>query len=215
MSNTTQEQTECTTQISLLRHGECEGGHIFRGSTDVALSPQGFDNMLARCEAHQWPWQHVLSSPLQRCKHFAEHVAQEKLLPLSTDKDLREIDFGDWEGQDIANMWQTNEQALLAWGQNPEAFTPPGGELLRDVATRVHHAFAQMLQAHRGQSLLVVAHGGVIRVLLAHILGMPLSQIGRIDIPYASLSQLAAYHYPGRNDVIKLLNLNSLGSINS
>ncbi|PCK08840.1 MAG: histidine phosphatase family protein [Alteromonadaceae bacterium] len=213
MSNNVHEQAECSTHISLLRHGECEGGHIFRGSTDVALSSQGFDNMLARCEAHDWPWQHVLSSPLQRCKRFAEHVAQDKSLSLSTDDDLREIYFGDWEGQDIANMWQENEQALLAWGQNPEAFTPPNGELLSDVAIRVNNAFAQMLQIHRGQQLLVLAHGGVIRVLLAHILGMPLSQIGRIDIPYASLSQLAIYHYPGREDVIKLLNLNSLGSV--
>lgn len=178
------------TRIDLLRHGQCEGGEIFRGSTDVALSAEGWATMRAqldRCSPS--PWQRIISSPLQRCQHFARDTAQRLTLPLVLEPDLREIHFGDWEGRDQLELWQTDPH-LRRWAEDPEAHTPPGGESLAVFSERVLAALKRIAQTHAGEHLLVVTHGGVIRLLLCWVQGLAQRDLRRLHVPYGHFAQL-------------------------
>ena len=81
------------------------------------------------------------------------------------------------------------------------AHTPPEGEMLVDFKTRVSTAWDNTLAVHAGQHLLLIAHGGTIRMILCHALGLPIEHMWRFDVQYASLSRLRAWPQPsGQND---------------
>lgn len=198
--------TDCT-RIDLLRHGECEGGRCFRGRNDVRLTPLGLAQM-RRAAARAAPWSGVVSSPLQRCRVFADTLAAST--SVSVDQRLMEMGFGTWEGRLVDEVWRTEAPVISAWSRDPTSVTPPGGEPLVEVAARVMDCFAELLARYRGQRLLLVTHGGVIRVLLSQILGMPLSCATRLHVPSAALASVAVYHSddPPGGDLIKLLGHN-------
>ena len=179
-----------TTLIDLIRHGEPEGGPMFRGQTDHPLSETGWQQMRrAITQADQWDV--IVTSPLRRCADFGLEMADQLGVPLHTEPRLQEIGFGDWEGH-------TTEQVMGIWGDalqrfwgNPVEYPPPGGETLTDFQTRVSEAWAHWSQALVGQKVLIVCHGGVIRMVLAGILETPLESAFRtLAVPYASRSRL-------------------------
>lgn len=182
-----------TTTIDLLRHAECDGGDIFRGSLDVPLAHTGWARM-RRAAEQQTGWQTIISSPLQRCRAFAEELAEERGLPLKVDDRLQEMGFGDWEGVPVAEVWAQQGAAAWAWFEDPEANPPPGGEPLSALRARAEAALAECLQECRGQHVLLVTHGGVMRVLIGQALLMPPTAINRLDLPWACLSRLAYTH---------------------
>lgn len=191
------------TQFDLLRHGQCEGGDIFRGSTDVALTPEGFANMHASCAAASTAWDAVICSPLRRCRAFAEDYAATHHLPLRVDPRLREISFGEWEGRLRADIWQHQRQDILAWMHDPSAYTPPGGEPMTAVAARLHEFFAEVSADYAGQQVLLVAHGGLMRIFLAQLLGLPINRAQNFEVPFACLSRIKIYD-KGDSRLIKL-----------
>ena len=187
-----------TTLVDLLRHGECEGGPIFRGSLDVALSEAGLARMQAQADA-QPGWQHVIASPLRRCRFFAERLAAARGLSIEIDARLREIDFGRWEGRPVAEVWRDAADAAQAWFDDPEHNGPPAGEVLCDLRARARAAFDDAVHAHAGRHLVLVAHGGLIRALLADLLDMPGAAMHRIEVPYACLTRLRVVHDEARD----------------
>lgn len=195
------------TTVDLLRHGACEGGEIYRGRTDVVLSDAGWLQM-EQATAHDAPWQRVVTSPLQRCRAFAERCATRLAIPLQVIAALREVDFGDWEGRLREEVWRTDAQRVSRYYANPAAVAPPGGEATVDAQDRVVVAWQQLLQECAGQHVLVVAHGGVIRLLLGHLLAMPLSASSRLHLPYASLSRVQVHRHEG-SDFPVLMSLNA------
>lgn len=114
----------------------------------------------------------VISSPLRRCADLAAQLAPAGTPP-SLDARLQEIDFGDWELQ----PWATLDRAQIdAWAARPWTFRPPGGERANDMRDRVLAAWADTLQQARRQGteqVLIVTHGGPLRVLRGHLLGLP------------------------------------------
>ncbi len=182
------------TQLTLLRHGHCEGAEIFRGSTDCALSLRGLDQMRSACQRAGAGWDLILSSPARRCHDFASELADELARPLRVDDGLRELHFGDWEGCPVADVWQRDELRLRAFHNNPLEHGPPNGETLHELAERVNQSLTALFRDHRDQSVLLVTHGGVIRVLLTLWLDMPLANAGRWEVPHACMSQLTLWH---------------------
>lgn len=194
------------TTVDLLRHAECEGGAIFRGTRDVALASHGWAR-LQRVTATRGGWQAIISSPMRRCHAFAQALAQQRGLPLVVDERLREMSFGDWEGQPVARVWQQQPQAAWAWFNDPDAHPPPGGERLQALQARVDAAWAQCLQAQRGRHVLMVTHGGVMRALISRALAMPAAHMSRLHTPWACLSRLACTHADG-GDMVRLVGHN-------
>lgn len=187
--------TEITT-IDLLRHGECEGGEIFRGSTDVRLTEDGWRNMQKVIEHQQQHalWQHVVSSPLLRCRLFAEHLTEIHKLPLSIEENLQEMHFGDWEGKEFKAIWKEEKAKVESIYNSAETFQPPNGEAMSDFSQRVIDCTEKILKKNKGKHLLLIQHGGTIRILLSHLLAMPMSSMTRFHVPYACFSRVKIHH---------------------
>ena len=175
--------------LDLLRHGETELGGGLRGSLDDALTAPGWAQMRAAVKG-QGPWDRIVSSPLQRCALFAHELGEQLGLPVSFDKDLQELHFGAWEGQSAAALMDTDAEALGLFWSDPYAFTPPDGEPVLEFSRRVLAAVNRLQQAHAGERVLVVCHGGVMKLLLAQARGLPREQLLQIQVVNGALFEL-------------------------
>ena len=189
-----------TTTVDILRHGACTDGDILRGRTDSPLSAQGRDQMTTAL-APLSGWQAVVTSPLARCRSYAEDFAERHRLPLNIKPDWREVDFGDWDGQLLDKLYTDQSGALDAYYRHPGETTPPNGEALSLASERVSNAWRQLLREHRGDHVLVICHGGVIRLLLAALQNAPLTATHFFHIPYGGLTRLHVHHGPDRDFV--------------
>lgn len=108
-------------RLDLLRHGETESGGGFRGSLDDALTARGWAQMRTAVEGGRWDL--LVSSPLQRCRAFAEELAQRQGIELELENDLRELHFGAWEGRSAAALMDCHSEALGRFWADPYAFT--------------------------------------------------------------------------------------------
>ena len=181
------------TTLDLLRHGACEGGDILRGTTDVALSAQGWQQM-QQATGNDPGWQHVVSSPLQRCRQFAEQLASDLSVPVSVDENWRELDFGDWEGRLLKELWEQQPDQLRCFFSDPEAHPVPGGETVAQLQARLQVALDELLKSHTGRHVLVVQHAGTIKFFLGLLFGFPSDKVSHFDVPYASLTRVRIYH---------------------
>ena len=194
------------TTLDLLRHGQCEGGEIYRGSTDVPLTAKGWKQMEAAV-GEASGWQRIISSPLERCQRFSEQQGQRWQIPVVTEKAFREMHFGDWEGRCLKEVWQSERESVRRFYADPNKVSPPNGESMRAVQDRLLPAWQALLTEYAGEHLLLVQHGGTIRVLLSWLLQMPLAAVTRFDIPYASLSRIQVYD-DGQQQFPRLVFLN-------
>ncbi len=175
-----------TVQLDLLRHGETELGGGLRGSIDDALTALGWAQMRDAVKG-QGPWDRIVSSPLQRCALFARELSEQLDLPVCLDKDLQELHFGAWEGQSAAALMEVDEQALGLFWADPYAFTPPDGEPVLEFSARVLSAVSRLQQDFAGQRVLVVCHGGVMKLLLAQARGLPREQLLQVPVIHGAL----------------------------
>lgn len=175
-----------TLQLDLLRHGETELGGGLRGSLDDALTVLGWEQMREAVKG-QGPWDRIVSSPLQRCALFARELSEQLNLPLSLEKDLQELHFGEWEGQSAAALMETDAEALGQFWSDPYAFTPPDGEPVLAFSTRVLSAVSRLQQAFAGERVLLVCHAGVIKLLLAQARGLPREQLLQVSVLHGAL----------------------------
>src|SRR2546430_2957786 len=165
-----------TTTI-LLRHGDTQLSpeHRFSGQRDLPLSANGTRQAqaAARRLATGAPIDAVVSSPLQRAVATAAIAARELGLTAAIDDDLRETDFGDWDGFTLSEIQQRWPAAAAAWRRDPEQ-APPGGESFADTACRVNRACDRLLRDHGGQTGLAGRHGSPRKIMLGRALGGPL-----------------------------------------
>ncbi|KQN50927.1 alpha-ribazole phosphatase [Pseudomonas sp. Leaf48] len=178
-----------TLRLDLLRHGETELGGGLRGSLDDALTATGWAQMRAAV-VEQGPWDRLISSPLQRCALFAQELGEQLTVPVQLEKDLQELHFGAWEGQSAAALMQTDAQALGLFWANPYSFTPPQGEPVTDFATRVLAAIERLHANCAGERVLLISHGGVMRLLLAQARGLPREQLLNVEVGHGALFSL-------------------------
>lgn len=186
--------TSVSTTIDLLRHGEPVGGSRYRGQIDDPLSDQGWAQMRDAVGAAR-PWHSIVSSTLCRCSHFAQELSQRHALPLELEPRLMELGFGAWEGRTAAELLRTDADILARFWRDPLHQTPPGGEKLAAFRTRVIAAWDELLARHAGRHLLVICHAGTIRLLLSHVLDMPLERMFRIHVPNAGVTRIQIDHH--------------------
>lgn len=175
-----------TLRLDLLRHGETELGGGLRGSLDDALTEKGWTQM-RDAVIGGGPWDRLISSPLQRCARFAAELGDKLNLPVHLDKDLQELHFGAWEGQSAAALMETDAEALGLFWADPYGFTPPQGEPVSDFSVRVLAAVARLHQAYAGERVLLISHGGVMRLLLAQARGLPREQLLNVEVGHGAL----------------------------
>ena len=174
-----------TTYIDIIRHGEPEGGRVFRGHTDHCLTERGIEQFQQRIKRLGHRWQQVVSSPLLRCKQSAELLATAQSIPIHIEPKLAEIHFGEWENQSVDKV-MAKESISQLW-QDPMNFCAPQGEPTATLQRHTVQAWQELLAAYPGQRVLVVTHGGVIRMLAQHLLELTPSAMTKLSLPYAAV----------------------------
>lgn len=186
------------TIIDLLRHGETEGEGVYRGQQDYLLTQIGL-NQMQSVLTDKLPWQQIITSPLSRCASFAADLSRDTGLSLSYEPRFIEMSFGQWEGKTAEAIEQADPDQFFAFYNDPILNTPPQAEELVAFQQRCVSAWQAMLKQYQRRHILLVTHAGVIRVLLAHILSMPLQALFHIDVPYACLSRVEVYSTGNEN----------------
>jgi len=235
------------TTLFLVRHGETEGSETkrYKGSIDVPLSENGIEQIkrasafimasiqkLGNAEKisglpgfRSSALSAIYCSPLGRALKSAEIIAAPHQLTPVVVSDLRERNFGIWEGMTFSEIRDKYPAEFEAWAGNPLVYSPIEGESTIEVRERAINALNKILDYHRtkgtvpdlrteqsevvesglspAQNIAIVAHGGVNRVVLCHVLGIPLENIFRIEQDNAAVNIIEFWdNYP----VVKLLN---------
>lgn len=170
-------------KILLARHGEtpwnAEGR--YQGQEDIALSPVGEAQALAlSLRLRDVAITRAVASPLSRARRTAEIALGGRASMLSLDAGLAEIAHGEWEGLLAAEIRKRDGERLAAWRDAPHEVLMPGGESLQHVVDRAWPAFARACEGlGADDTLLLVAHDAVNRVLLCRVLGLPLANLWR------------------------------------
>lgn len=183
--------------IDLLRHGEPEGGNVFRGHTDHVLTELGWQQMRDACTDHEWDL--IVTSPMKRCLAFAEVLAAELDIDYVIAEEFKEFHFGVWENQEMESVFANDFERVKGLWADPMNFAAPEGESVLNFEARVLKAWFGCL-ARPESNILVICHGGVIRMLLKEILGFPFTHLNRMDVPFANrtriqVSEQEPYHY--------------------
>lgn len=179
------------TKLYLVRHGETEWNAVgkFQGHSDVPLSDLG--RQQAKKLALRLGSTKIdafYSSDLSRAMETATIIAKEHHSQVSYLPDLREINFGKWEGLTYDEISQNYGQLSTHWRSNPVDTQIPNGEKLQDVAIRCQRAINEIINGHAGETVLVATHGGVIRVIVANVLGCDLNHFWKLRLDNVSLT---------------------------
>lgn len=178
-------------RLILIRHGEPEQeakGRCY-GSLNVGLSEAGREQIQATLDCIQnlrAPALYV--SPLKRAIESARIVAASLKIQPTVAADLREIDFGRFEGLTYEQVEKLYPEQYKLWMERPTEIQFPQGESFAEVKARVLRFKKSLLQSHPGQTVVVVSHAGANRILLAEALSIPEAAIFRIDQAYAALN---------------------------
>jgi len=187
------------TDITLIRHGKVgdEYRGTFIGKTDVPLAIEGrrqAERLREYVTVREGSL--ILSSPLQRCRETAWIAAQGLHLPIQFDDDLREGDFGRWEGLTFEEIAAGDGGAIAGWARFDRDFTFPGGERIGDFLDRVARA-GERLAALDYESAIVFTHGGVIRALICHFLKLDPRNYLLFEIGPASVTTIRLFENGG------------------
>ncbi|HXH01275.1 MAG TPA: histidine phosphatase family protein [Xanthomonadaceae bacterium] len=171
-------------RILLARHGEtawnAEGR--YQGQSDIPLSPIGEAQARALGERlHDLPVTRAVASPLSRARRTAElALGEARAAMLQIDPRLMEIAHGTWEGLLASEIDDCDGERLRAWRDTPHDVLMPQGESLQHVLDRAWPALQRACEGlGADDTLLLVAHDAVNRVLLCRVLGLPLAQLWR------------------------------------
>ncbi|CAN5911658.1 alpha-ribazole phosphatase [soil metagenome] len=164
-------------------------GYCYGGGSEVPLA-ETFEQE-AEALRKQLPAEiaHYHTSPMQRCRRLAEHLIPEAVWQV--DSRLSEIHFGDWEGR----PWEQLEGALLdAWMADFVTIAPPGGESTLQLEERAKSFLGDIAAEDAGGTHLAIAHGGLIRTMVASAIGLPLDHLYQIDVPCGCVVELSRRH---------------------
>lgn len=208
---------EQATTVLLVRHGHVDGidPPRFRGRIDLPLTALGRRQAEALRDriVAEWRPAAIYSSPMGRCIATAAAIAAPYgLVPEAVDG-CNDLDCGDWQGlgvDEVRARWPV-EYAL--WRSSPDEAVIPGGEGLKVVATRGVQALHAIVGCHRGDTVVVVAHNSVNRVLLLHALGLPLARYW--DIAQAPCALNVLRRDGGRMRVVTLNETGHLAALSA
>lgn len=194
-------ETQAETIIDFIRHGEPEGGRMYRGNrVDHPLSIMGWQQMHEAISKHyrrvepdtEFKWDLVVSSPMLRCYAFAEVISKQFAIPLVTNELLTEISFGDWEGKTVDEVKTADPVLFHNFHRDPVKNRPHGAESLEAFSQRITGGLSALLKEYSGKRILLVTHAGIMRTIIIHVLSAPLKSRQLIRFPYAGMLRLYA-----------------------
>ncbi len=179
--------------LYLIRHGRVLGAERrrFIGHLDVPLSPAGEAEIRALAERlASARLAAIYSSDLARARRSADLIAAPHGLTPRTVPALREVAMGRWEGLTAEEIQAREPEALREWMARIGEFPFPEGESLPDLAVRAWSTVEEIVRAHAGERVAIVAHAGTNRAILCRALGLPLARVLTFGQDYGALSIL-------------------------
>jgi broad specificity phosphatase PhoE len=174
------------TRIIVVRHGQTawnEGeGERFRGRAEVELDDQGIKQARATAaRVARWKAAAIYSSPLKRALSTANILAKPLKLPVQPMEGLIDIDYGRWQGLSLKEAAKEDSKLYKLWLKSPHLVTFPQGESLEQVQKRVVSAVESLVPQHPGQSIVLVSHKVVCKVLFCSLLGLDTSHFWQLQ----------------------------------
>ena len=196
-------------RVYFVRHGETEWNATRRvqGHSDVPLSEKGREQ--ARLLSKRLSSEKIdcfYSSDLDRAVETARILAAPHNLDVNVTAELRELNFGDWEGMTYEEMRKNAPWTIKDWFRNPVDNYIPAGEKLLDMARRCDAALQRITGSHEGETVVVVAHGATIRSIICSVLELDYRRLWKIDLGNTSLSRIDFSEWEQGEGVIKLIN---------
>lgn len=180
--------------VILVRHGQTDdnvSGKI-SGQGPAPLNARGKEQIQAAAEVIACLGiTHIFSSPLVRARQTADILAQRLQIEVEEVSDLREVEYGDWEGKHFQEV--RGHPVAQQVFHDPIQAVFPNGESLPDVQRRGVQAIESVHRAHPQGVVVLVSHGDVIRTALAHYLAMPFNAYRRINLDNGALSVLELF----------------------
>lgn len=197
--------------IILVRHGEndwSKKNKLAGRIPGVQLNETGQRQALATAQRlADLPIKAVYSSPLTRCLETAAPIATTHNLDVQPTDGLIEVDYGEWEGQKIKKLAKLPQWRAVQFFPNRVRF--PRGEALRDVQHRVVQAIETIARRHEKETVVIVSHADLIRLALAHYLGIHIDSFQRLVISPASISVISLQP----EGMVRVLRLNDDGPL--
>ena len=196
------------TEIYLVRHGETDWNKEgkFQGCTDISLSKEGIQQAHLLKDTLNNDFDYIYTSPLSRAAQTAEILCEnhKKIKPVII-PDLREINFGAWEGLTIMQIREQYPAEYQAWRTDEEHANLIGGDLtLRNASNRAKDAILKLAEKHAGKKIVVVAHGGILKAALIGIFDWKMTMYHRFFLGNTSVSKISI----GNSQVPILIKLN-------
>ncbi len=180
------------TQLYFIRHGEVEEKYhkVFGGSRiDMALSPLGQrQGEAVAAWLKDTKIEKIYASPMLRVQQTLAPLAKQRGLQPELMDGLREIDFGDWTGHRWDEVLSNFGVSAFDWLEIMESDGIANGESVHGFTARVRECLLRIVNAHPHQKVAVFCHGGIIRVMIALLLEMPLMRMAHFNIEYGSIS---------------------------
>jgi broad specificity phosphatase PhoE len=184
------------TRIILVRHGETAWNKVerFRGRADVPLNEVGISQAEATAHRIERVWQvtAVYSSPLSRATRTAEAIAGRLSLSVQVHAGLIDIDYGKWQGLSPDEVQRQWPELLTDWYRAPHTVRIPGGESLEALRTRCADAIEDIVARHEEDTVVLVGHTVVNRIILLITLGLPNERFWHIRQDTCALNELEA-----------------------
>lgn len=189
--------------ICFIRHGQTNSSlnnRLCGSRTDETLNENGFQQIkrLILFLKNNNP-DSIYTSPLIRAKQSAKIISDYFNLNVNEIEDLKEIDFGDWEGLTFIEIKSNFNEKYLKWMNSPDDFTPINGESIKDLCSRLKDVMELILKTDH-DTIFLITHGGPIRAALINSFKIPLSFYWNISIPHGSATCLEL-----KDNSIKLL----------
>lgn len=188
-------------RILLVRHTEVEekSQRRFIGRSDVNLSPLGLESaqIMARKLSVTFSPKKLFCSPMKRCRQLAGHLSEFSGLKANIDPRVQEFDFGRWEGLSFEEVYESDPDADILF--------PPGGERLELFRERIFSFWKEEVLTFK-EDLIVVTHGGTIKVLLTVLQNMPAENFWDIHLGYGAVNEVEV----GENGKVQIHRINDL-----
>ena len=198
-------------RLFVLRHGETvfTRERRFAGWRDVPLTDAGLRQSEAAAAALSGvAISAVFASPLERARTSAEAVAKPHRVAVQIMPAFRELGFGAWEGRTRAEVEAAEPSLYDVWRTAPDRFAAPGGESLPTVAKRVAEGIETLRADHDGESVVLVTHAVVIRLIVLDGLGLGPARLWSIDASPAGITELEY-----RDDWVTVHRMNTLAHL--
>ncbi|KJZ91383.1 hypothetical protein ClosIBUN22A_CONTIG111g02317 [Clostridium sp. IBUN22A] len=169
----------------LIRHGETEWNILgkFQGSTDIPLSNEGIRQAFMLKERLKSDFDYIFSSPLKRAYETAKILCDESGKQVSIAEEIREINFGEWEGLTVKGIAEKYPDIFNEWRNDKREGKFCGGDMSTlNASIRAKNCIMEIANKHKGKKIVIVAHGGIIKAGLIGIFEWDMSMYHKIAL---------------------------------